>query len=313
MNWKELIVKNWPQKILAIVFAMIVWALAPSPNKEAQTEMQFFVPVTYANLPKTLEIISDPIQSVSISVATSQSDLQNLHPSLFQAVIDLHDATGGEKVYAVTEKNIKTPPNVRVNKISPDSVKLAFEDTIEKELPIHVVISGEPAKGFAVSEVILEPKVVKVHGPVSKLSGVLQLETKSISIEGVSSDIEMLVYILFPERVVPIEPKPDFFIARIKFGSEPIKMRFEKIPIGLVNQTYVTRINPKKFNALLRGPKKLLEQMEISDIQAVIDLNHYKPGTYKIKTPTIRTRSEVKVLETWPPIDIWVLNQKIYE
>ena len=313
MNIKDFILKNWTQKILAILFALIIWALAPSPQKDGSTEIQFFVPITYVNLPKTLQIISKPVQSVSISIEISQRDLQKVHPSQFQAVIDLENAEDGVDNFKLSEKNIKAPPNVKVNKISPDSVKLSFEQTIEKELSISPVFAGEPAKGYAISEVIMEPTILKVIGPVSKLNKIEQLETKSINIDGAKSDIETLVYILFPEGVSPIEPKPDFYIARIKLGSEPIKMRFTNIPIGLINQVYVTRINPKKFNVLLRGPKSLLENLSKSDIQAVIDLDNKKPNTYNIKSPTVRTRPEIQVLKTWPPINVWVLNQKVYE
>ena len=101
--------------------------------------------------------------------------------------------------------------------------------------------------------------------------------------------------------------------ARIQVGSEPINRRFDSIPIGLVNQIYVTRINPKYFHIAIRGPKSMVENMNPEDIQAFIDLKNYQPGTYKIKSPTVRLRPEIQIQEVWPPIDVWVLNQKIYE
>ncbi|MBT7891478.1 MAG: hypothetical protein HN580_20850, partial [Deltaproteobacteria bacterium] len=79
------------------------------------------------------------------------------------------------------------------------------------------------------------------------------------------------------------------------------------------NQTYVTRINPKRFNVLLRGPRSLMDTFNKKDIQAFIDLENLRPGKeYKIESPTLRIRPEIQIKEIWPkPISVWVKKQRI--
>lgn len=304
---------NWPQKLVALGLALFIWALAPSPSKKGMTEIQFFVPVSYINTPKNLEMVSTPLQTVSVVVEVPPRDLADVHPSNFQAVIDLEDAAPGTARYRIHKRSIKAPKAVRIVQINPDSVEIAFEQAIIRELPIQPVLVGQPAQGYVLEQVTMLPARIEVQGPIKELEGLDQIETKALNIEGVNGEIEMFAQIAWPPGVKPVPPAPDNYTARIQVGSEPVSRRFDKIPIGVVNQTYVTRINPKTFNLSIRGPKTLVESMTIEDIQAFIDLKSYKPGTYKVKQPTVRLRPELQIQEAWPPIDVWVLNQKIYE
>lgn len=313
-NFFRNLFKNPVQKLLAFSFALIIWALAPTARKEILTEAQFFVPVSYVNLPKDIEITSPPLQSVSVAVEFSQKDIKDIHPSNFQVIIDLEKAESGEKEYTILPRNIKSPSSVNVVKVSPEKIKLAFEKSIERTLPVHPVFIGELAKGYVIKKVILDPQSLKIRGPVSVLRKMEQLETRAINIDQVDSDLDMVVHVLFPDKVSLANPNDnEIYTARILIGSEPIVKRYDNIPIGVLNQIYVTRINPKVFNIVLRGPRSLMDTFNPKDIQAFIDLQSYTPGNHKINAPTVRLRPEIQVQKMWPPIDIWVLHQKVDE
>ncbi|OGH02142.1 MAG: hypothetical protein A2600_08165 [Candidatus Lambdaproteobacteria bacterium RIFOXYD1_FULL_56_27] len=304
---------NFLQKALAFLLALFVWAVAPTPSKNGKTEIQFFVPITYINAPKDLEITSQPLQTVSISVEAVSTSLSQVHPSNFQAVVDLAGSVAGTKTYKIQDGNLKIPRGVKLVSVTPESVDLTFEEAMDKVLPIHPVLVGTPAKGFVVEKVAVLPEKIQVHGLASALKDLEQLETKALNIEGVDGEIEMYVQVNWPPGVKPVSANQDAFTARIQVGSEPTNRRFDLVPIGLVNQTYVTRFNPKSLHIVIRGPRSLVENMNPEDIQTFIDLKNFPPGTYKLKSPVVRLRPELSVQEIWPPIDLWVLNQKIYE
>ena len=308
----NLIYKNPIQKLLAVSFAIIIWIFAPAPESAKKTEVQFFVPVSYIHTPKNLVIISDPLQAISVSVEISTQDLPAIHPSMFQAVIDLENADPGVIQYELTADILKTPPNVRVLRISPASTNIEFEEIIEKVLKIEPVFVGDLAKGYVRQKVIMTPEFVKVRGPISTLSKIENLATSALDINNLSNDVDLMVYPLFPQNTTVADPKPDFYAAHIEIGSEPVEIIFKKLPIGIINQTYVTRINPKEFNVVLRGPRSLMDYLTKADVQAFIDLQGKKPGKYKIKEPSLRLRPEIQKLKIWPsPIHIWVKTTKI--
>ncbi len=310
---KRLLFNNPLQKLLALCFAIIIWIFAPAPDKNNLTEIQFFVPVSYINLPKNLEIISEPLQSVSVSVEIPSNEIQKAHPSLFQAIIDLEDATAGDQTFDLNRNIIKVQDTINVNitQISPSSMDLVLEGIIEKHVPIVPVFVGEVARGYVREKVTMEPGFVTIKGPKSVIEKIVQLETKAINIDGADSHMEFQVQLSLAKGITVIEPKQEWYIAKIRIGSEPVDMRFLKMPIGLVNQTYVTRINPKTFSVLLRGPRSLMDNLTKKDILAIIDLEGLKPGNYKIDAPTLRIRPEIQIKKIWPPIRVWVKKQRI--
>ena len=310
---KKLFTHNAAQKILAFSLAFFIWLLASAPQKQEQSVIRFFIPVTYQNLPKDLEIVSKEIQSINIAVEVKRANQGEVHPSNFQALLDLSRVMEGDNTIYISEKNIKsTVDNINVISVSPSEVELKFEKVIEKRLPIRPVIVGGLAKGFVINDIHMEPKFANLRGPTSILEKMDQVETSPVNVNELDSDIDIAVNLNLPKRVRFLD-KVEFLAARIKVGSEPMNLRIDQVPIGLVNQVYVTRINPKEFNVLLRGPKSILEKFSRDDIRAVIDLQHYKPGTYKIKEPKLYHPPSIQVQKVWPPIDIWVLKQKIYE
>ena len=304
---------NLPQKLLALCFAFLIWAIAPEVKKDDLTEVQFFVPVSYVNLPRNLEITSPPLSSISLTVEFSQTDIENIHPSLFQVALDLKNVEVGKTSYKITDKNIKAPSTVKILKVSPESVDLTLEHSIERELPINPVFIDEPAPGYILKKVTMAPPTIRVRGPESILSKIEMLETKAINIKGITNSLDMLVHVIFPDKIHTVSLKPDFYAIKIEVGSQPVNVRFTDVPLGLINQIYVTKIDPKVFNILLRAPKSSFENFTKDDILAFIDLKKYKPGNYKTTDLTIRLSPEIQVQKIWPPIHVWVLNQKIYE
>lgn len=303
-------IKNPIQKLLSVCLAIIIWSFAPSPNKDL-TEVKFFVPVSYVNLPKHLEIVSDPLQSIAISVEISKDELPKTNPTMFQVALNLEDAVPGENEIAITSKSVTAPNKSRIVDISPNQLVLSFEEVVEKELPIRPVFLGKPAKGYIMEQFSMNPPSIKVRGLASSLGKVNQLTTKAVEIEGINSNLEMFVSILFPEKVKPVDPVPENYIIQIVVVSEPIVMLFKSIPIGIVRHAYQASINPTTFNMSVRGPRTLLEKFKKEDIQAFIDLEGYKPGNYKIDKPSIRLPPEIQIQEIWPSIDIWVRETKI--
>ncbi len=311
---KLFFLRNPLQKFLAFCFAIVIWSFAPSLEKKEITEMQIFVPLTYTNTPQDLIMVTNPPQTIGVTLTIENNKIPN--PSLFQAVVDLRSAITCEKEITIEASDLKHPDKVLIQKISPDHLTIQFEKVIEKLLTIKPVITGESAKGYVLEKIELFPDSILVRGPVSVLDKMQQLETNLINVDNVSNDIEMTTSVSYPKRVSIVGAKPEYYTARLKISSEPMNLKFTNIPIGIVNQMYVTRINPKVFNILIRGPRSTMQYFTKSDVQAFIDLQQFPPGKYKIGEDklTLRLRPEIQVQEIWPiPIHIWVKKQKIDE
>ena len=311
-NCRTFLVKNPIQKVLAVGVAFLIWSFAPNLEKPELSHMQIFAPVSYINTPENLEIVSQPQQSVGITIEIAD-EIPN--PSLFQAVIDLEGAIPGEQTFEITKDALKHPQKIKILKIVPSRLTLVFEKTGEKRLNIKPVIVGDPVKGYVLKKVEMEPDTAVLSGPISILEKLQQIETRTINIEGVFYNMDVITSINIPKGLTISGSRSDLYKARIQIGSEPMNLRIDEIPIGIVNQEYVTRINPRFFNVLLRGPRSLMQTFTKQDVQAFIDLQDYEPGEYKIEASklTLRLRPEIQVKKIWPPIHIWVKKQKVEE
>ena len=100
-------VNNIAQKILAISLAFFIWLLASAPERQEKTIVQFNIPLTNRNLPNSLEVVSQNTHEINIAVEVSKHNSQVVHPSFFQAFLDLTNAKEGNNIFSISEDNFK--------------------------------------------------------------------------------------------------------------------------------------------------------------------------------------------------------------
>jgi YbbR domain-containing protein len=63
-----------------------------------------------------------------------------------------------------------------------------FSDRQTRTLPVNAVVTGDPAAGFEIASVTVEPPVVLVEGDADQLAQLVRVDTVQIPMTGVSSD-----------------------------------------------------------------------------------------------------------------------------
>ena len=87
--------------------------------------------------------------------------IKRLEATDVAAAIDLSDWSFGEKTYSISAANIRIPYGVSVTRITPSKVRLRFEPTAHKTVPIRPRAIGKSADGHRVSSVSCEPGSVR--------------------------------------------------------------------------------------------------------------------------------------------------------
>ena len=128
-------------------------------------------------------IVASPLPGgVDVRVRGPFTALRGLQPEKLEAVIDLLNATPGEKIYRLAPEDINVPPEVEVIAISPGEVQVALDNVAEKLLPIVPALSGEVASGSQVVDVSVEPRIARVIGPATALGKMTGIGTEPISL-----------------------------------------------------------------------------------------------------------------------------------
>jgi len=81
------------------------------------------------------------------------------------------------------------------------------------------------------------------------------------------------------------------------------------IPVIVENAKNVYKISTNSVNVYLEGPEEAMQKLTKQNVFAVMDLKKYPPGDYRGQAPKVVVPDNVKVIEQWPIIDLFVINR----
>ncbi len=301
--------KILPFALLSFLLASFVWFLAKQGGESV--EISFFVPLVFINLPAHMQITSDVPSVVGVSGRILRRYSNNFNPSAFQATVDLTNARSGLYQYTLTEQNIPISESISVAHIIPAQIELMIEEIIEKQLTIRARYQGQLQSGKILRGIQILPETVKVKGPQSVLQNIDAVFTNEIDLQHINRSLEMIVSLDLPDPNLQIlDDGIDSYIANVLVSSLPVRKRFDKVEILLLNQNYVSVTNPTEFNLFVEGPEELVNNLEPSQIYGTIDLVQYKPGSYWVQPEAILPEG-ISLLQQWPKISLWVKPTKL--
>jgi YbbR domain-containing protein len=177
------IFKNWLLKFISLAFAVVLWFFVMG---ESRMEVNHIVPLEYENLPPKLMIASEVPNSVAIRISGPRALQMNLSPGDISLAVDLR-----------LEESLNIPSGLKITRISPSYVDVKLERVREREVPVRVVMTGEPAIGFIVKSSKAVPGKVAVAGAESELKGVSEVVTEGIDLTNVQESFSQAVAISY--------------------------------------------------------------------------------------------------------------------
>lgn len=315
-QFRESLTSNLTVKLFALFIAITIWGFVASQKRGESTELKFNTPLVLKQIPPNLEVTSSQNESVSVLVSLRRDLSYKINPNEFQVVIDLRNQLPGPFEYRLNAKNViydneATPTGVQVLQISPTTIPLMLEETVQKTVPIKPRFFGEMSKGFALQSIRIEPPRAAVKGPESVLKKLTVVLTRPLDIQDLKNDVDMLAHLDLPPMVRLANPKESLFKAFIAVSSNPTRVLFRNIPIIFENTKNKYKASTTSLNAHLEGPKEVMMGLDIKKVFAVIDLAKFPPGDYRALAPKVVTPETVKVLEQWPILDLFVLKKEV--
>jgi YbbR domain-containing protein len=200
MTNRPALFRNLGLKLLALAIALIVWFAFAAQRRERISERTYRIPLSLVNIPPKMVIASPLPPSVDVRVRGPFTALRQIDPTKLEAVIDLADAPRGEKLYRLGPEDINAPQEVEVISISPAEIRIVLDAMAEKTVPIVPNLVGQPAPGYEIEDVVVQPRVARVAGPASLVNPMTQVTTDPVSIENRSSTFSV------PATVLPDAP-----------------------------------------------------------------------------------------------------------
>jgi YbbR domain-containing protein len=160
-----------------------------------------------------------------------------------------------------------------------------FSSVGSKRVPIVPQLVGEPASGYIVTSIAVDPQLVTLTGSSGPLDEVQNISTSPINITNSSSSISRTVGLLEPEgvRVRFGEPVAALVTVNIVPLEQPYQIRLP-IPVqvaGVANGLLVT-VSPPIVSVTFQGRPGQLAQLDPSALQAVASVRGLGPGVYTV-------------------------------
>jgi diadenylate cyclase len=173
--------------------------------REASSEIGLEVPLEYHNIPPNLEIAGESADIVQVRLRGPSNVIKDITARSVATAIDLTNMQTGEKVVALSPQNVQAPFGAEVVRVNPSTVRFSLERTIVKSVPIAPTLLGQPASGYEIGKVAVEPASVRVEGPERRLNMLAAVPTVPIRLEGKKAAFEETVELDVSDAQVRLE------------------------------------------------------------------------------------------------------------
>ena len=173
--------------LLSFAIASVLWVMA---HGTSSIERGVDIPVVFSEIPDDLVITDQTADVVNIRVLGSRAALRNVGPSEQEYRIDVSGAQPGLLVHEVEAALIEVPGGVQITSRSPAIIEVQFERRGRKAVRVRADLEGEPAEGFEITAVEVDPPRVWLTGARSDVLRLSEVVTETIDVSGFAAPVE---------------------------------------------------------------------------------------------------------------------------
>lgn len=173
-------------KLVSVVLAALLWLVVAG---EQIVERALRIPLEFVNLPANLELVGELPTFVDVRVRGASGALSRVAPGELVAIVDVRAARSGQRLFHLSNSDVRTPFGVEVVQVNPSNVSMSFETSATKIVPIVPSLEGEPGPGFALGRIVSVPDRVTIVGPVSVIETLGEAITEPVSVTGATTTV----------------------------------------------------------------------------------------------------------------------------
>jgi len=161
------LLENLGLKLISLFCALALYAFIHGAGDDAQRTFSVGVVVLRPPDSANRELLTQPPTEVGIVLRGPRTQLDDLHADDIGSLrLDLR--SGRDARIDLDPSMFHVPAGLAVEQIIPSTIKLRWDDVIERPIPVQVARTGEPAPGFTMKgSIVSEPATVNTHGPRS--------------------------------------------------------------------------------------------------------------------------------------------------
>lgn len=186
------ITNNFGLKVLAAVFAIIIWLVVVNIEDPEKTK-GFVIPVTIENsdyltdMGKTYDILNNS-DKISFTVTGKRSIIEELSESDFTAVANMENINDEMTTIPVSVTASRYANQIEINKRDA-TLKISVENLKTARYTVQVKTKGTPTAYCYVESAVANPKKITITGPESVLNQIATVQAE-VDVSGAEENIE---------------------------------------------------------------------------------------------------------------------------
>ena len=163
------------------------------------------VSVVHGPVPDGLTLGTTTVDPSTVTVSGASTLVSQVESVRADVIIQTTGINVDQDVRLVPVDQLGNP--VRPLEVTPPTARVTipvFSDQKSRTLPVNPIITGNPAAGFEIESVTVDPQVVLVTGDADQLAQLTAVDTVPIPMTGVSGDETVTVKLALPTGVVQV-------------------------------------------------------------------------------------------------------------
>jgi YbbR domain-containing protein len=268
-------------KVLAVTLAVLLWVTVAG---EHVVERSLRVPLEFRNIPQPLEIVGTAPDNVDVRLRGSSAVLSRLQAGEIVAVLDLSSARSGSRLFHIRTEEVRAPFGVEVEQVMPSTLALELERSARRTVPVVVPTEGDPAPGFVVGRISVDPQTVEVIGPDTRVRQIAEATTEPVSVKDAKSRVRDTVTIGVVDSSVRLVQSRNAQVL-VDIWPAPVERQIPDVPVRWRNLASgaSAQLSPQLVHVTVRGTSAVLSDLGGDSVQAFVDLAGLGAGRYNLR------------------------------
>ncbi|MBC5648092.1 CdaR family protein [Christensenella tenuis] len=280
---KRLFVQNWKMKLIALIFAFVLWSFVIAEENPTKTKIFRDIPVTYTAADElkqkgltSSKPLTEILSAVTVTAEAPANALEYLNENMIQVSVDLSkiDSAG---TYTLQLKRTTTLSQSRIVSIEPSTVTIDVEEIVTRSVPIDVQLTGEQ-EGFYYGEPVLESSTIDVIGARSNVDSVAKAickidveqmtepTTASYNVEYVANNGDPIASNNFTGSSSIIVELPVYPQKEVPIDLETVR----NTTSGLAEGYEITNVTVEPQNVNIAGKLEDIELLESATLEPIV-------------------------------------------
>lgn len=188
---KKRLKNNLVLKLLALLFAFLLWLLVVNIDDPVENKTYKNIPVTVENETiitrknQTYQIV-DSTQNVSVTISAKRSILNKIKADNITASADMKELYL-ESMIPITVTVPEYEGRYKEASSLPGNLQVTIEENASKKFPITPMATGTVRDGYVLGAIKAEPETVSINGPASVLNRINRVVAE-VNVSGLAQD-----------------------------------------------------------------------------------------------------------------------------